>query len=52
MAQIRPTTHPAARARRPWEPPGIIDLPRLTQLTLATGIPGQGEPPPQSGVIP
>jgi hypothetical protein len=32
--------------RRPWEAPRVADLPRLTDLTLATGpgIPGGGGP--------
>ncbi|HSU14182.1 hypothetical protein [Longimicrobium sp.] len=36
----------AARGRRPWESPRVTDLPRLTELTLATGpaIPGGGGP--------
>ena len=34
------------RARRPWQSPAVTDLPRLTELTLATGpgIPGGGGP--------
>jgi hypothetical protein len=33
-----------APARRPWVRPAVTDLPRLTELTLATGpgIPGSG----------
>jgi hypothetical protein len=33
-------------ARRPWVAPAVADLPRLTELTLATGpaIPGGGGP--------
>jgi hypothetical protein len=36
---------PAASKRLPWEPPSIDTLPRLTELTLATGggIPGGGD---------
>ena len=35
----------AAAVRRPWESPRVTDLPRLTELTLATpGIPGSGSP--------
>jgi hypothetical protein len=36
----------APRARRPWVAPVVADLPRLTELTLATGpgIPGGGSP--------
>jgi hypothetical protein len=35
-----------ANGRRPWESPRVTDLPRLTELTLATGpgIPGGGGP--------
>ena len=34
---------PSAR-RRPWAPPSVTDLPRLTELTLTSGpgIPGGG----------
>ena len=32
-------------ARRPWEPPVVVSLPRLTELTLATSVPGVGEGP-------
>ena len=34
----------SAVVRRPWEAPRVNDLPRLTELTLATGpgIPGNG----------
>jgi hypothetical protein len=36
----------AAEARRPWKNPRVQELPRLTELTLATGpsIPGGGGP--------
>ncbi|HEX6751139.1 MAG TPA: hypothetical protein VF092_27865 [Longimicrobium sp.] len=44
MTEIDPETHPAAGARRPWAPPSVTELPRLTQLTLATG-PGVNEGP-------
>lgn len=27
-------------ARRPWAAPRIVELPRLTELTLQSGIPG------------
>lgn len=35
---------PLASARRPWQPPCVTELPRLTELTLQTGgaIPGGG----------
>jgi hypothetical protein len=37
-------TRPPLRERLPWEPPSVAPLPRLTELTLATGggIPGGG----------
>jgi hypothetical protein len=46
---VRPSSAaPAAppHARRPWVAPAVADLPRLTELTLATGpaIPGGGGP--------
>jgi len=36
--------HPAPEPRAPWSSPVVTDLPRLTELTLATGggIPGGG----------
>lgn len=42
MQSIRPK---AARPRRPWVSPVVTDLPRLTDLTLTTGvpIPGSGD---------
>jgi hypothetical protein len=44
----------AASERLPWEPPSITRLPRLTELTLATGggIPGDGDIGGGSTVIP
>jgi hypothetical protein len=45
MANPSPSpTQPALRERLPWEPPSLSPLPRLTELTLATGggIPGGG----------
>jgi hypothetical protein len=46
--------HPAASERLPWESPSIARLPRLTELTLATGggIPGDGDIGGGSTVIP
>jgi len=41
----RTRTQPPSRApRRPWAPPVVDPLPRLTELTLQTGpgIPGNG----------
>ncbi len=37
---------PGRRIRRPWVPPELQELPRLTDLTLQTGspIPGVGDP--------
>jgi hypothetical protein len=37
-------TPPAPASREPWEAPAVTLLPRLTELTLATGggIPGGG----------
>jgi len=49
-----PRPHPAPSARLPWEAPRITALPRLTELTLATGggIPGEGDIGGGSTVIP
>lgn len=33
---------PGGDARRPWEPPTLTELPRLTDLTLQSGIEGSG----------
>jgi len=45
---------PAAPSREPWETPAVTRLPRLTELTLATGggIPGNGDIGGGSTVIP
>ena len=45
---------PAVSARLPWESPSIDRLPRLTELTLATGggVPGDGDIGGGSTVIP
>jgi hypothetical protein len=41
------------RQRRRWERPTLVRLPRLTELTLQTGIPGACDcPGPGSVVIP
>jgi hypothetical protein len=32
----------SAQPRRPWESPRVVDLPRLTALTLDTAIQGGG----------
>ena len=28
--------------RRPWNPPAVVELPRLTELTLSSSISGSG----------
>jgi hypothetical protein len=45
---------PTPASREPWEAPAVTLLPRLTELTLATGggIPGGGNPGSGSTVIP
>ncbi len=52
MAESHPAMHDVAHTKRLWEPPRVILLPRLSQLMLATGVPGVNEPPLQGGVIP
>jgi hypothetical protein len=49
-----PRPQPATIERLPWESPSIARLPRLTELTLATGggIPGGGDIGGGSTVIP
>jgi hypothetical protein len=49
-----PRPLPAASERLPWEQPSVTRLPRLTELTLATGggIPGNGDIGGGSTVIP
>ncbi|MBB4635662.1 hypothetical protein [Longimicrobium terrae] len=32
----------AGASRRPWTAPSVVELPRLTELTLATGDPVDG----------
>lgn len=32
------------RDRRPWTAPAVVELPRLTELTLQSFIPGEGFP--------
>jgi len=34
----------AAGSRRPWSSPTVVELPRLTELTLQSFIPGTGIP--------
>jgi hypothetical protein len=41
-----------ARGRRPWVTPVVVDLPRLTDLTLSTPIPGSGNTGTGSTVTP
>jgi len=38
------TTSSAAAAKRPWSAPAVAELPRLTELTLQSFIPGTGIP--------
>ena len=47
-------TQPVLRDRLPWESPSLSRLPRLTELTLATGggIPGGGNTGGGTTVIP
>jgi hypothetical protein len=52
---MTPTNSASAPAtREPWEAPAVTRLPRLTELTLATGggIPGGGDVGGGSTVIP
>ncbi|HEX6910452.1 MAG TPA: hypothetical protein VF142_08655 [Longimicrobium sp.] len=35
---------PVAAPRRPWLAPRVDDMPRLTELTLQSGIPGDCDP--------
>jgi len=53
MTPTNPTAS-APAAREPWEAPVVNRLPRLTELTLATGgaIPGDGDTGTGSTVIP
>jgi len=48
------TSLSAPTSREPWEAPAVTRLPRLTELTLATGggIPGGGDIGGGSTVIP
>jgi len=34
----------ATSAKRPWTAPAVLELPRLTELTLQSFIPGTGIP--------
>jgi hypothetical protein len=54
MIPSSPTASVASPERAPWEAPAIVSLPRLTELTLATGggIPGDGDIGGGSTVIP
>jgi hypothetical protein len=37
---LRHTSTATVSARRPWTAPRVDDMPRLTDLTLQSGIPG------------
>jgi hypothetical protein len=54
MTPSHPGGPAAASPRQPWEAPAVTRLPRLTELTLATGggIPGGGDIGGGSTVIP
>ncbi|HEX8245105.1 MAG TPA: hypothetical protein VF541_16460 [Longimicrobium sp.] len=47
------SSRPQPAPRRPWVKPAVADLPRLTELTLATGpgIPGSGTPQNGGGTV-
>ncbi len=47
------TSNPGERGRKPWVPPELQELPKLTDLTLQTGgaIPGGGNTNPPSTVF-
>jgi len=38
------TAAPSTSTRRPWSAPAVVELPRLTELTLQSFIPGTGIP--------
>jgi len=42
--KLEKTTSSAAAAKRPWSAPAVVELPRLTELTLQSFIPGTGIP--------
>lgn len=46
MNEIRETvaTCSTSPAKRPWAAPSMVELPRLTELTLQSFIPGTGIP--------
>lgn len=54
MSMTPTNSAPMPAAREPWEAPAVTRLPRLTELTLATGggIPGGGDIGGGSTVIP
>ena len=53
---VQPIRPKLARGRRPWVTPVVVDLPRLTDLTLSSGagnpIPGSGNTGTGSTVTP
>lgn len=44
MQQRTDDTAPREAGRRAWVAPRVTELPRLTQLTLQSGIPGTCDP--------
>jgi hypothetical protein len=53
MSQMgTPSSQSAATPRRRWIAPRIDELPRLTDLTLQTGIPGNCQPGDPSSCFP
>jgi hypothetical protein len=54
MPPSHPTEATTAAERAPWAAPAIVCLPRLSELTLATGggIPGGGDTGSGSTVVP
>ena len=44
MESPRPSNEPTGPSgRRPWQAPELTELPKLTDLTLISGIPGGGD---------
>lgn len=44
MTNEKRTVPGSDSARRPWTAPAVVELPRLTELTLQSFIPGEGFP--------
>jgi hypothetical protein len=40
--ESRQTQDESSGGRRPWQAPELMELPKLTDLTLISGIPGGG----------